>query len=262
MINETVFFDLCVRARDKAIAKVFFPTTLKWVLSPQGSFLATSLRGQYYAAVVDTPEGHVEQLLGIAVNQQAQTRWLAELRHVSGYVVVIRDDGVMFETEAPEQPHPLKFRGMDADSAAAPRLNNVTLDGKHFIFSQRITNAVLDDFVGASASVVADHLEDTFILQIKAFLYTRPLEDVTITYPTTWQDAFKDRWMKEWEDKVKTTPWLRRGKLSTRLRGWLVGKLHIRYTTKKFTAEALYPRLKPLVGITPQLHLTIGVEKD
>jgi hypothetical protein len=66
---------------------------------------------------------------------------------------------------------------------------------KHRIgMNQRLPKGLMD----MRMTVWADVAAEEWVASLRAFFWTRPIGRHEVRYPTTWWDAFKDRWFPKW----------------------------------------------------------------
>jgi hypothetical protein len=124
------------------------------------------------------------------------------------------------------------------DDNMASRFRTVTL--------QRIRVRAHEKFPGLHVldllihEEISEHIAAGVCTDLSAWMWGNTHKVASVQYPATWWDAFKDRWF----------PW------------WAKNLWHVKYTTKTFTIEELYPTLNiSLPDNHPVLHLRVSTER-
>ena len=92
---------------------------------------------------------------------------------------------------------------------------------------------VRDDFVGGIEA------------NIKGFIWAEPLQHVEIKYPATWQDAWKEEYLKgfvAFRGSYRVPTWLAR--LGWRIARWALRRWPIQYKTHIVDVKAVFPELR------------------
>jgi hypothetical protein len=83
--------------------------------------------------------------------------------------------------------------------------------------------------------VVSDHLADRMVVGFHTYIASLQLDEIKVTYPINWYEAFKERWFP----------------------AWLLKKYPVIYKNVKLEAKALYPNV-----IIPRQDRIVVMLKD
>jgi len=83
----------------------------------------------------------------------------------------------------------------------------------------------LDRYLCETEATFLEHAAGDIIAQVRGFVWGERVDALSISHPSDWWQAFKDRWFPR----------------------WLLKKYPVKFTKHCFDVRALYPNFKPSV---------------